>query len=229
MPHPVPRRRPRLDARDAMTLTAVPETPTRPNDDADRDLLARARAGDRQAFRVLVERYQDEIAATVVAMLGPGADVDDVVQDTFIRFYEAMGDFRGEASVRTYLKRIAINRALDVLRRRRRSLARFISRDDEAVRLPEPGRDGEQDIEQSERNALVRRALEALSPRHRAVVVLRLLEGYDTQETAEMLGVPYGTVLSRLNRALKKIQNHLAPYLEGDPSGTGAIPTGRTP
>ncbi|QXD15050.1 sigma-70 family RNA polymerase sigma factor [Rhodocaloribacter litoris] len=199
-----------------------------PADEAEQRLVARARQGDRQAFRTLVDRFQDEIAATVVALLGPGPEVDDVVQDTFIRFYEALDDFRGEAKVSTYLKRIAVNRALDVLRRRKRNLARFLRRD-----AADPGRlegtlhadtevEEEDAVEQRERQVLVYRALDRLSPKHRAVVVLRLIEGYSTAETAAMLGIPYGTVLSRLSRALEKLRNDLAPYFSGTLPGDRA-------
>ncbi len=189
-----------------------------PDDGAERALVARASAGDRQAFRTLVERFERDVAATVVAMLGPGAAVDDVVQEVFIRFYEALPQFRGEARVSTYLKRIAINRSLDELRKRKRMLARFLSRDDASASVPEPGVEGDDEVERRERRALVHRAIGSLPPKHRAVVVLRLIEGYSTEETAEILGVAYGTVLSRLNRARARLKTVLKPYLENPPS-----------
>ncbi|WP_456424620.1 RNA polymerase sigma factor [Rhodocaloribacter sp.] len=189
-----------------------------PDDGAEQALVARASAGDRQAFRTLVERFERDVAATVVAMLGSGAEVDDVVQEVFIRFYEALPQFRGEAKVSTYLKRIAINRSLDELRRRKRTLARFLSRDDASASVPEQGAEGDDEVERRERRALVHRAIQSLPPKHRAVVVLRLIEGYSTEETAEMLGVAYGTVLSRLNRARNKLKTVLKPYLENPPS-----------
>ena len=192
----------------ALALTTPPSPPV----PSDEDLVARARQGDRGAFRVLVERYEDEIGATVAAMLGPSAEVDDVAQEVFIRFYQTLDRFRGEASVKTYLKRIAINRALDVLRRRKRNLARFFSRDD-AAPPPEPVVDAAGAIDARERQRLVQRAIQTLPPKHRAVVLLRMIDGYSTEETAELLGVPYGTVLSRLSRALATLKTTLAPYV----------------
>ncbi len=180
----------------------------------DEELVARARKGDRQAFRLLVERYEDDVAATVVAMLGPSGEVDDVVQEAFIRFYQTLDRFRGEAAVSTYLKRIAINRALDALRRRKRFLGRFRSRDDETHPPPDPSFEEEGRIEARERARLVHQAIEALPPKHRAVIVLRMIEGYSTEERAEMLGVPYGTVLSRLSRAHNKLKELLQPYIQ---------------
>jgi len=176
-------------------------------------LLDRARDGDRQAFSELISRHQEGLAATVVAMLGPSNDVDDIVQETVIKFYHGLDRFRGEAAVGTYLKRMVINRTLDVLRRRKRFLDRFVRTDEMVLTLVDPERNGGQILEAEERKKMVRRAISALNPKHRAVVVLRLIEGYSTEETAQMLGIAYGTVLSRLSRAQKKIQVLLAPYM----------------
>jgi RNA polymerase sigma-70 factor (ECF subfamily) len=176
--------------------------------------VARARKGDRQAFRRLVEANEEGIVATVTAMLGPTGEVDDVVQDVFITFYETLDRFRGEAAVSTYLKRIAINRSLDALRRRKRSRARFWSRDDEATTVPESTDEETDDIEDRERERVVHEAIQALPPKHRAVVVLRLIEGYSTEETAQMLDIAYGTVLSRLSRAHDKLKTLLTPYVQ---------------
>ncbi|HEX7051855.1 MAG TPA: sigma-70 family RNA polymerase sigma factor [Longimicrobiales bacterium] len=179
----------------------------------DRHLLARARAGDEEAFRLLVERYEPVVASTVIGMLGPGDEADDVGQETFIRFYRSLDRFRGEASLATYLRRIAMNLSLNALERRRRWLRRFVSRDRVAAPLPEPGEDGEAVIEARERQALVRAALDRLGPKHRPVVVLRMIDGCSTRETAEILGIPEGTVLSRLARALERIERDLEPYI----------------
>ena len=180
---------------------------------SDEELLARARKGDRGAFSELVDTYQSQIAATVVSMLGPSQEVDDVVQEVFIRFYQTLDRFRGEASLRTYLTRIAINKTLDVLRRRKRSLARVLSRDDERFRHKEPATDERDVHDAQERAQLVRAAIEKLPPKQRAVVVLRMIEGYSTEETAEILNLAYGTVLSRLSRALGKLKKVLLPLL----------------
>ena len=185
----------------------------------DEELVARAQQGDRQAFRLLVERYEDDVAATVVAMLGPTGEVDDVVQEAFIRFYQTLDRFRGEAAVSTYLKRIAINRALDALRRRKRFLGRFRSRDDEVHPVPEPSVEEDGRVEARERARIVHQAIESLPPKHRAVVVLRMIEGYSTDETAAMLDIPYGTVLSRLSRAHARLKELLQPYIQEETQG----------
>ena len=183
---------------------------------SDADLIARACTGDDRAFAALVERYEGAVAATVIGMLGRGDDADDVGQETFIRFHRALGSFRGESSLKTYLVHIAMNLSLNALKRRRRSLMRFVSNDDDSddiASLPEPRVGPVGDVDASELQDIVRAAVARLGEKHRAVVVLRLFHDYSTRETAEMLGLPEGTVLSRLSRAMKELETQLRPYV----------------
>lgn len=177
----------------------------------DADLIARARAGDDGAFATLVERYEGAVAATVVGMLGRGDEADDVGQETFIRFHRALGAFRGESSLKTYLVHIAMNLSLNALKRRRRSLLRFVTGADEALaEIPESRAGPAEHAEARETRVRVRRAVAELSDPHRAVVVLRMFHDYSTRETAQILGVPEGTVLSRLSRAMKELERILS-------------------
>jgi len=179
----------------------------------DAELLACARGGDDRAFAAIVERYEGAVAATVTGMLGAGDDADDVGQETFIRFHRSLDHFRGESSLKTYLVHIAMNLSLNALRRRRRFVLRFISRDETPIDSAEPsvGPDGSVDAE--ELRLFVRRAVSQLSEKHRAVVVLRMFDDCSTRDTATILGVPEGTVLSRLSRAMKELEARLAPYV----------------
>ena len=186
------------------------------NSTSDADLIALARAGDDRAFAVLVDRYESAVAATVIGMLGRGDDADDVGQETFIRFHRALGSFRGESSLKTYLVHIAMNLSLNALKRRRRSLLRFVGREesgDEIASVPEPRIGPAGDVDAGELQSLVRAAVARLGEKHRAVVVLRLFNDYSTRETAELLGLPEGTVLSRLSRAMKELEEQLKPYV----------------
>ena len=179
--------------------------------DDDAALVARARNGDDDAFRRLVERHQAAVARTVFGMLGSRDDADDVGQETFVRFHQALGSFRGESSVRTYLVRIAMSTALNTLRSTRRRELRFVSDEsaiDQAVTAAEIVATDEGTAQRT------RAALDALSPEHRAVVVLRLLDERGTKETAEILQVPEGTVLSRLSRAVQQLRVTLGPVWE---------------
>lgn len=183
---------------------------------SDDDLLASARSGDHEAFRGLVERYQGAVAGTVVGMLGPGDEADDVGQETFIRFHRALNDFRGDSSISTYLRRIAMNLCLNALKRRRVLSFRMVSRDQSDTSMAEPPVEG-YDAEAVERREVVRAAVARLGEKHRPVVVCRLLDGLSTNETAEVLRIPPGTVMSRLARAMVELERILAPYArEGD-------------
>lgn len=177
----------------------------------DDELLDLARHGDQKAFRQIVERYEGQVAATVIGMLGRTPEADDVGQETFIRLYKALHKFRGDAALGTYITRIAINQSLKAIKRRQSWTQRFFSRDDEMF-----GEEAVAEVasfEEEERADLVRASLDKLRPDHRAVVVLRMMEGYSTRETAEMLNIAEGTVMSRLSRALKKLETVLAPVL----------------
>ena len=175
----------------------------------DTVLIDRAREGDETAFRVLVERYESQVAATVVGMLGPGAEADDVGQETFVRFYRALAKFRGDAALGTYLTRIAMNLSLNAIKRRQKQRWRFWSRDDEEKAPPESSVDGRDEQAAEGRSEAVHAALARLKPDFRAVVVLRMLDGYSTKETAALLKIAEGTVLSRLSRAMKQLETIL--------------------
>jgi len=186
--------------------------------DSDETLVARARLGDTLAFRLLVDRYQSIVASVVVGMLGPGHDADDVGQETFIRFHNALAQFRGDAALSTYLRRIAMNLSLNALKQRRRFSLRLVSRDESRTSLNEPQVEA-YDAERTERIDVVRRAVAALGEKQRAVVVLRLLDGLSTNETAVILDLPAGTVMSRLARGMTELERLLAPYARGTTDG----------
>ena len=175
-------------------------------DASDEELLEAARTGDQRAFRGLVDRHHEALARTVASMLGPADAIDDVLQEVFVQFYKNLTVFRGDSSVKTYLNRIAINRSLDVLRRRRRRLKRFVGLDEAGA-----NQFAAESAEPSGPDETVWKAVDRLSDDQKAVVTLRLVDGYTTQETAEILGVRYGTVLSRLSRASENLRMMLQP------------------
>lgn len=175
---------------------------------ADEELLERACRGEDRAFALLVDRYQGIVAATAIGMLGPGDDAEDVGQETFIRFHRSMDRFRGESSIATYLTRIAINLSLTTLKRRKRWSERFKA-SERGLDNVAGENDPERDLERQRRAEWVQRAIQTLSLKHRTVVVLRLIDGYSTRETAQILNVPQGTVMSRLARAMDSLESEL--------------------
>jgi RNA polymerase sigma-70 factor (ECF subfamily) len=192
--------------------TAVVE---RPESVSDQVLIGRARAGDEGAFRDLVERYEPRVAATVVGMLGAGDEAEDVGQEAFIRLYRSLDRFRGESSLGTYLTRIAINLSLTALKKRKRRISRFVSQDQTERGLPEASWDPRGELERTDDIRRVREAVARLAPNHRAVVVLRMIDGYSTREAAEILGVPAGTVMSRLARAMERLEKEMKESQDG--------------
>lgn len=178
---------------------------------SDDTLLQAARQGDQRAFEALVQRYEAQVRGIVGGMVGPNAEVDDIAQEVFIRFYRALGNFEGESQLGTYLGRIAINTTLTALEKQKRN--RWLPWPAADASAYQDRADNSQDPERGDLRDSLRQALSQLSSEYRAVVVLRLVEGFSVRETADMLGIPIGTVASRLARAQRQLQQWLAPLL----------------
>ena len=180
----------------------------------DEVLLKRAQNGDEDAFRQMVVRHQNAIHRTVLGMLGPTSEVEDVVQEVFIRFYRAMANFEGKAKLRTYLTRIAINLSLNEMARRKKQFKwlPILGRNehyDEAGESVSDIVDTSASLDRFDDADEINHALWQLPENFRTVLVLRLIDGYSVKETAEILGVPKGTIASRLMRAQKKMMDLL--------------------
>lgn len=160
-----------------------------------------------EAFSMLVKRHESRVAQTVKGMLGNNPEAEDIGQEVFIRFYKNIDQFKGDAKLSTYLTRIAINLSLNALKKRKRRQLLGLERGD-YDQLPDISDDGESQ-NQRDIKGWVHQALQQLSPGFKSVIVLRLIEGYSTQETAQILSIPEGTVLSRLARAQKKMKDIL--------------------
>ena len=184
--------------------------------DPDRALVDRARAGDVDAFEALVLRYQTRIVNYASTMIRDAGEAEDVAQETFVRAYRALGQFRGDSSFKTWLYRIATNTARTHLERQVRS-ARVsdYSLDDAAQPL------GAGDVPSGAATAeelliardAVDRALAELPEELRLAVILRDIEGLDYKEIAEVTGVPIGTVESRIFRGRRRLRPLLRPLV----------------
>ncbi|GJM31707.1 MAG: RNA polymerase sigma factor [Saprospiraceae bacterium] len=176
----------------------------------DEVLISQAKNGETGAFRSLVLRHQHQVRATVIGMLGKVVESEDVAQEVFIRFYRSLHKFRGEAQLSTYLTRIAINLSLTELKKRKKRHLSVVAI--EGTTWPQPIEDESAHPDRQDNQQLIERALEELDPGFRAVVVLRMLQGYSTQETATLLDIPLGTVASRLSRAQLQLRNILEKW-----------------
>jgi RNA polymerase sigma-70 factor (ECF subfamily) len=170
-------------------------------DTSDNELIVAVKNGDKRAFKGLVEKYESQVAATVIGMLGVCPEAEDVGQDAFVRFYNSLSSFRGDASVGTFLTRIAINLSLNEIKRRKKKKGIY----NEGINLEQIS-DTYTDPERDMNAERIRDAVLLLEPKRREVVVLHLVQGYTTKETAEILRLPLGTVLSRLFRAQKQLR-----------------------
>jgi RNA polymerase sigma-70 factor (ECF subfamily) len=173
----------------------------------ENELVKASLDGDKQAFGLIVNRYQKMVARTVKGMLGDSAFAEDVGQEVFIKLYYSLSEFRGEAKLSTYIQKIAINLTLNEIKRRKRFLSMFSQKGNNDMHEIEiADHDTE---ERKEAKEIVTKALLAMDPKFRIIVSMRMLQGYSTKETAEILQLPLGTVLSRLSRAQEQLRNIL--------------------
>jgi RNA polymerase sigma-70 factor (ECF subfamily) len=182
--------------------------------DDDRRLIAESLAGQTASFGVLVGRYQDRLYNSVLRIVDNPDDALDVVQDAFINAYQSLASFKGDAEFYTWLYRIAFNTAVSLQRRRRALVSLETGRDGEAaIDPPDPSEETRPGtaLERSEDEAMLQAALNRLSPEHRSVLVLKEIEGMKYEEIAEVMGVPIGTVRSRIHRARLELRDLLEP------------------
>ena len=171
------------------------------------ELVKAALNGDKSAFGEIVNRYQRMVARTVKGMLGDSAFAEDIGQEVFINLFYSLSDFRGESKLSTYIQKIAVNLTLNEIKRRKRFFSMFSHKaNNEMHEFEIADHDTEERKEASE---IVSKALAAMDPKFRIIVTMRMLQGYSTKETAEILDLPIGTVLSRLSRAQEQLRNIL--------------------
>ncbi len=173
---------------------------------SEQGLIIRAKNGDQKAFEHLVRLHEESVQKTVGAMLGNVPEAQDIAQDVFIRWYQAMDQFEARSGLRTYLTRIAINLSLNEIKRRKQKRKWMVFGDKDENGLSRDLADGGIVHRDWETNDLLYKAIGLLTPEFRTVLVLRLIEGYSVQETADILQIPEGTVASRLARAQIKLK-----------------------
>lgn len=183
----------------------------------DFQLIDETLAGDRNAFGSLVLRHQDRLFTALVHVLGSRSDAEDVVQDAFVQAFLKLPTFQRTSAFYTWLYRIAFNLAVSQRRKRRPELSVEETREyggDEPVANHS---DVSAHVEREEGVAQIRAALARLSDEHRAILVLRELEGCDYETIAGMLDLPVGTVRSRLHRARSQLREILKEDLQEHP------------
>jgi RNA polymerase sigma-70 factor (ECF subfamily) len=209
----------------------------------DRGLVERVQAGDKEAFRMLVERHQRRAFSIAMALVRDENDARELVQDAFLRVYKNIGGFQGQSSFFTWLYRIITNLSIDLIRKPGRQVAEldenragdseegpskdfpFLSRID--------GADPADVVRRGEIAIRLREALAALPDYHRGVILMREVEGLSYEEMAQAMKVSKGTIMSRLFHARQKLQKALVDCYkeqigerpaEGPPSSEESVP-----
>jgi len=184
----------------------------------DAAAVALVRAGDRDAFRPIVERYSAMLFRLAYRITGNEADADDIVQETFLRAYRKLDSFDGRSSVSTWLFRIATNCSLDLLDRRKTQPQLLASDPEEREGTPEERVPSEQPNPErmaysAEMQASIQAALQSLTSVERTAFVLRHIEGRSVQEIAAALNVRDGSARHSVFRAVEKMRRILAPAM----------------
>jgi RNA polymerase sigma-70 factor (ECF subfamily) len=184
----------------------------------DHRLIAECLEGDTAAFGVLVRRYQGRLYNTVYRLVDNAEDARDVVQEAFLNAYQSLDGFKGDSLFFTWLYRIAVNTAIS-LKRKQRVMVRIDGGRDgghgvEPLDPSDLSRPGHA-LEQAEQEHWIQQALGRLSPEHRAVLVLKDMEGQKYETMAAILQVPIGTIRSRLHRARLELRELLEKGEDG--------------
>lgn len=208
-------------------MNEAPDAASKESEDvSDDELVTRVQEGDPRAFRLLFDRYHRRAYAVAIGVVKNPQDAADVVQDGFVKVHRHIGKFQGSSSFYTWLYRIIMNLAIDHVRRRKN--AKGVEYDDRVGReADEIAGDGTllpRILDANPGKTVIRRellgkiqeALDELPEYHRAVIVLREVEGLSYEEMSQVLEVPKGTIMSRLFHARKKMQAALSEYMNGE-------------
>lgn len=186
----------------------------------EKALIERCKQGDIGAFDQLVERYEKLVFHVAYQLSGNYDDANDVAQETFIRVFNSIGTFRGDANFTTWLYRIATNVYLDERKKAKAhphsSLEDFIELDENAVtrQVEDNGPSPDTLIQNMERDQILQQAIMSLPDYQRAMIVLYHTQGKSYEEIAEIMHLAIGTVKSRLNRARLALREKLQPVRE---------------
>ena len=197
-----------------------PERPPEGDESSDRELVARVQGGDMAAYDELIRRNQRKIYQLVYHMTSNREDAEDLTQDVFVKAYKVLHHFKGESSFYTWVYRIAVNQAINYLKKRNRRSALSLDNLDQAVeRDPDyvelRSRESTfRDVSLSELQKKLNEALQTLSEKHRTVAVLHDIQGIPKEEIGKMIGCSEGTVKSRLFYARRELQKQLSEFVK---------------
>ena len=176
----------------------------------ERELIERSQRGEKDAFQDLMVPYQGKIYSLLYGMVWHREDALELTQEVFVKAYRSIRGFRMASSFYTWLYRIAVNLALDFRRQR------VANPEIQKTVDPPNTRGPDSSLLRKELNEQIRMNMAQLPPQHRAVLLLREMEGLSYKEIAKVVGCRLGTVMSRLHYAREEMRRALAPYLKGE-------------
>jgi RNA polymerase sigma-70 factor (ECF subfamily) len=176
----------------------------------ERELIERAQLGEKDAFQDLMAPYQRKIYSLLYGMVWEREDALELTQEVFAKAYRSIRGFRKAASFYTWLYRIAVNLALDFRRKR------MANPETPGTVDPPSERGPDSTLLRKELNEKIRKTMGQLPPQHRAILLLREVEGLTYKEIAQVMGCRLGTVMSRLHYAREGMRRALTPYVKGE-------------
>ena len=181
---------------------------------SDSELVKQCQAGEMNAFEELVSRYHQKVYMVSLGLLRNRDDAMEVAQEAFFRAYRKISSFQGGSSFYTWIYRIAVNISIDTQRRQKRNPLDFRESMDGVMEAQnEVAKDPFADVHDRELREKLTKAINDLTPEHKAVIVLRTIEGMSYKDIGQILGCSEGTVMSRLHYARKKLQDKLKVFL----------------
>ena len=189
------------------------------NQTSDQTLIDHCLAGRREAFGLLVERYQNRLFHSLLHLLGSAEDAQDATQEAFVNAFEKLGSFRGQSQFYSWLFRIAYNTAVSSKRKSGRMSVSLEARRDASGLEPSDGNPTSEPsyaMDVSDRQRLVQQALSELGEEFRTALVLKEMDGMSYEEIADIVKVPLGTVRSRIHRARLELREKLSVLLRSE-------------
>jgi RNA polymerase sigma-70 factor (ECF subfamily) len=174
---------------------------------SDSELVQEVRNGRRQAFTALMRRYQERVYWVARRIVGSHDDADDIVQETFVKAYLALGEFRGDSSFFTWIYRIAVNLSLNALRKRQ--VLNYLHESDLLSRILPSPEDPGKDLENSEIESALQRAVATLPEKQKAVFVMRYFDEMTYEEIGRVLKTSVGGLKANYFHALRKVREYM--------------------
>lgn len=187
----------------------------------DSDLINRAKSGDSKSYDKLLKKYKNSVYSLVLRMVRNSQEAEDLTQEAFIKAFNSLASFNEEYAFSTWLYKIATNNCIDFFRKRKLqtySLDKPIQYKDSEIQheIPDPDLNPEKSIMATERNKLIKEAINKLPEKYHRAIVLRHSEEKSYEEIAEILGLPLGTVKARIFRAREMLNKTLKDSLKYD-------------